>query len=95
MEFYGNFGVPGVVIGFFIFGALIGGLDLCSGIHLHATAWFPFMMTFLVGISCLNVSGSLVEITAGAAASMVVAIIAKRILSKKTAESEQLVEAPA
>jgi hypothetical protein len=83
------------VIGFLVLGALVAGLDLCSGIHLNASAWFPFMMTFLVGISCLNVSGSLVEITAGAAASVVVAFAVKRILGKRTVEPEGLVEAPA
>jgi hypothetical protein len=78
LEFYGNFGTKGVVIGFFFLGALIGALDLCAGIHLRLGNWAIFTSFFLVGISCLNVSGSLVEVTAGAMASVVVGVWVRR-----------------
>jgi hypothetical protein len=78
LEFYGNFGSPAVWIGFFCLGALIGGLDLCGGIYLRLGNWPMFTTFFLVGIACLNVSGSLVEITAGAMASLVVAAMIRR-----------------
>ena len=78
LEFYGNFGTTGVLIGFFVLGALISALDFCAGVYLRLGNWTMFTCFFLVGISCLNVSGSLVEITAGAMASVVVAVLIRR-----------------
>jgi hypothetical protein len=78
LEFYGNFGTPAVWIGFFFLGTLIGALDFCAGIYLRLGNWPMFTSFFLVGIACLNVSGSLVEITAGAAASVVVGALIRR-----------------
>ena len=53
-----------------------------------------FTCCFLVGISCLNVSGSLVEITAGAMASLVVGIVIRR-REKSPLQVAQPVEAAA
>jgi hypothetical protein len=78
LEFYGNFGTTGVLVGFFVLGILISGLDFCAGVYLRLGNWTMFTCFFLVGISCLNVSGSLVEITAGAMASVVVAVVVRR-----------------
>ena len=72
LEFYGNFGTKGVLIGFFFLGAVIGALDFCAGVHLRLGNWAMFTSFFLVGISFLNVGGSLVEVTAGSMASLVV-----------------------
>lgn len=82
LEFYGNFGTTGVLIGFFVLGTIIRGLDYCAGVQLQAGNWVKFMAVFLLGMSCLNVSGSLVETTAAAAASVVVAKAMRRILNR-------------
>jgi hypothetical protein len=79
LEFYGNFGTTGVLIGFFFLGALVGALDFCAGTHLQLGNWSMFTSFFLVGISCLNVSGSLVEVSAAAMASLAVAMVVRRI----------------
>jgi len=94
LEFYGNFGTKGVVLGFFFLGALIGALDFCAGVHLRLGNWTMFTFFFLVGISCLNVSGSLVEITAGAMASLVVATVVRR-RERKLSSTAEPVEATA
>jgi hypothetical protein len=83
LEFYGNFGTTGVVLGLFFFGALVGALDFCAGAHLRLGNWAMFTSFFLVGISCLNVSGSLVEVTSGAMASVAVAALVRRIERKR------------
>jgi hypothetical protein len=92
LEFYGNFGTRGVLLGFFFFGALVGALDYCAGVGLRLGNWSMFTSFFLVGISCLNVSGSLVEITAGALAAAVVAYVIRRMDRK---ERRQWQAAPA
>jgi len=78
LEFYGNFGTKGVALGFLILGALVGALDFCAGLHLRLGNWAMFATFFLVGISCLNVSGSLVEVTAAAMASLAVTTVVRR-----------------
>jgi hypothetical protein len=88
LEFYGNFGTKGVLVGFFFFGALIGALDYCAGVHLRMGNWALFQSFFLVGISCLNVSGSLVEITAGAMAAVAVSLVVVRIESRSARRLE-------
>jgi len=94
LEFYGNFGTKGVIIGFFFLGALIGALDFCAGLHLRLGNWALFTSFFLVGISCLNVSGSLVEISAGAMASLVVTVWIRRD-GRKSSQQLQPIEAAA
>lgn len=83
LEFYGNFGTKGVLFGFFFFGALIGALDYCAGVALRLGNWAQFTFFFLIGIACLNVGGSLVEITAGAVASGVVGGLVRRMERKE------------
>lgn len=95
LEFYGNFGTKGVLIGFFVLGMLVSALDLCAGIYLRLGNWTMFTTFFLVGISCLNVSGSLVEITAGAMASLVVGNIVRRREASALLQAPQPVEASA
>jgi hypothetical protein len=79
LEFYGNFGTWGVVVGFVFLGMLIRGLDICAGTALWNASWGQLALFYLIGISCLNVGGSLVEVSAGSAASFVVAAVVRRI----------------
>jgi nitrate reductase NapE component len=79
LEFYGNFGTAGVVVGFFILGIVIRALDICAGTALWNARWGQFALFYLIGISSLNVAGSLVEVSAGSAASFVVATAVRKI----------------
>jgi hypothetical protein len=94
LEFYGNFGTKGVILEFFFFGVLISALDFCAGVHLRLGNWALFTSFFLVGISCLNVSGSLVEVTMGAMASVAVGAAVRRI-ERRSARALQPIAAAA
>jgi hypothetical protein len=82
MEFYVNFGTPGVVIGFALIGLLLGLLDIAATHRLTAHNLHGFVLWFLPGISLLQVGGSLVEMTSSAAASVFVAVLANKYLDR-------------
>jgi hypothetical protein len=73
LEFYANFSTMGVVIGFFCLGMLLGALDRHCASCLELGRWPEFAMWFLIGISCLQVGGSLIEVSSSAIASFVCA----------------------
>jgi len=81
MEFYINFGTPGVIIGFLMIGVLIRVLDTIAALRLRDGDWQGFMSWFLPSISLLNVGGSLVEVFGTAAASMVLVTIVNKSLA--------------
>jgi hypothetical protein len=80
LEFYLNFGTPGVVIGFIIMGVFITALDWQAAERLARSDLRGFVLWFLPGIALLQVGGQLVEITVSAAASLVVAVLVNRYL---------------
>ena len=80
MEFYLNFGTPGVVIGFIIMGVLVTAFDWQAAERLARNDLHGFVLWFLPGIAFLQVGGQLVEITASAAASLIVALFVNRLL---------------
>jgi len=73
MEFYINFGIPGVVFGFLILGWLIGTLDLRAAAAERRGDFGSTIIFFLPTVAMIDPSGSLVEITGGAAAALVAA----------------------
>jgi hypothetical protein len=80
MEFYLNFGTPGVIIGFIIMGVLVTAFDWQAAERLARNDLHGFVLWFLPGIAFLQVGGQLVEITASAAASLIVALFVNRFL---------------
>jgi hypothetical protein len=82
LEFYANFGTTGVVIGFAIMGLLITALDLQAADRLARSNLQGFVLWFLPGIALLQVGGQLVELTASAAASVIVALLANKYLDR-------------
>jgi hypothetical protein len=91
LELYGNFGAAAVWIGFLILGCVLTFIDVIAGVHLHSDNWYEFVPWFLVGIALLNVSGSFVECTAGAVASVVLATAVNKLLrstARRTAEPD-------
>lgn len=79
-EFYINFGTLGVVIGFLIFGVLITLVDAVATRQLQSQNWQGFVMWYLVGMSCLQVGGSLVEVSGSAGASLASALLLNRLI---------------
>jgi hypothetical protein len=88
LEFYGNFGTLGVVIGFLVMGTLITVLDWQAGECLSRSDLHGFVLWFLPGISLLQVGGQLVELTACAGASVIVAIGVNRYLDRLQTRQE-------
>jgi hypothetical protein len=82
MEFYVNFATFGVIVGFMLMGVLVTVLDTAAAERLAANDLHGFVLWYLPGISLLQVGGSLVEVTASAAASLVVALIANKYLDR-------------
>jgi hypothetical protein len=80
MEFYINFGTPGVVLGFLVLGVVVTALDQAAGVRLRRGDWKGFALWFLPGLSMLQVGGSLVELTSSAAAAVIAALIVNRLL---------------
>ncbi len=77
MEFYINFGVTGVICGFMILGIIVATVDRVAGERLAEGNWHGFAFWFASGLSFLQVGGQLVEVTAGAAAAMLLAVLIK------------------
>jgi hypothetical protein len=82
MEFYVNFGTAGVIVGFMIFGLILTTLDVLATERLASGDLHGFVLFYLPGLSFLPVVGQLTEITASAAASLVVALLVNRVLDK-------------
>jgi len=81
MEFYINFGTPGVIVGFLILGIVIRIVDVMAAFQLHRGNWQGFMSWFLPTMALLNVGGSLVELFGTMAASTVLVFIVNKILT--------------
>jgi hypothetical protein len=73
MEFQINFGVPGVVIGFFVLGWLIGALDLRAAVAEARGDLGGVILFFLLAVALIDPEGSLVEMFSGSAAALVAA----------------------
>jgi hypothetical protein len=71
MEFQINFGIPGVAIGFFVLGWLIGTLDFKVAVAERRGDLGGAILFFLPGIALIQPNGSIVEMTGGAAAALV------------------------
>lgn len=82
LEFYANFGTIGVIIGFAIMGLLVTAFDLQAADRLAHADLQGFVLWYLPGIALLQVGGQLVEITAAAAASLVVVLLVNRYLDR-------------
>jgi hypothetical protein len=80
LEFYINFGTPGVVVGFLVIGALIGALDRSAGRSLAGGHIDAFTYRYMPALSLMNVGGSLVELTSSAAAAIAMVLLLNRLL---------------
>lgn len=84
MELHVNFGTPGVVLGFMVFGAIVGLVDRRAAKHLVQGDISSFALWYMPGLSLLQVGGSLAEVTATAAASSALVVIVNRLRRPET-----------
>jgi hypothetical protein len=82
MEFYINFGTAGVVGGFMILGILVTALDVLALERLENVDLNGFVLFYLPGLAFIQIGGQLVEVTAGAAASLAVAFMVNKYLQR-------------
>jgi hypothetical protein len=75
MEFYVNFGLPGVFGGFILLGVVVLVFDERAGAHLRNGDVRTACLWYLPGISLLQVGGSLVDVTATMAAGFAGALL--------------------
>ena len=73
MEFYINFGIPGVVVGFLGLGWVLGTLDLGAAVAERRADFKSLIMFFLPSVAMIDPNGSIVEITGGASAALLAA----------------------
>lgn len=74
MEFQINFGIPGLIIGFFLLGWFIGTLDLKAAVAEGRGELGTVILFFLPGVALIQPNGSLVELFSGSAAALVAAV---------------------
>lgn len=80
LEFYINFGTAGVVLGFLLLGAIITTVDVVARRQLLAGDQQGFVFWFVTGMSMLQPYGSLVEVSASVAGSLIIVTIINRYL---------------
>ena len=83
MEFHINYGTTGVVIGFMLMGMIITVIDITAWRRLLTGNPFSFVLLYLVGISFLQVAGSLVEVAGTAAASVVLGLTVNTFMKSR------------
>jgi len=75
MEFYINFGIPGVIGGFLILGFAIGALDRRAVIALRSGDPGASLVFFLPCVALIQPIGSMVELSGGVAAALAAAFL--------------------
>lgn len=71
MEFYVNWGMPSVVIGFFLYGLVMRFFDMSSAFYLHTGDYWTFTRYMLPALCMLQCGGILTEIVGSIAAAYV------------------------
>jgi hypothetical protein len=80
LEFYINFGSIGVFIGFLVFGAIVQSFDMLAGRKLVSNDWVSFIVWFLPGLGFIQPGGSLVEVVATVASSIILGYILRKFV---------------
>lgn len=79
MEFYINFGSTGVFLGFIVYGIILRVIDISAGKKLINGNWVGFTSWFLPGLGLIQPGGSLVEVVATTAASIVLVYLINKV----------------
>ena len=78
MEFYINFGIIGVIIGFLLMGTVITILDTWAAQRIWAGDWLQFAVWYLPGVALMQVGGSLVDVFSSGGAAIVAILVVNR-----------------
>ena len=78
LEWYVNFGTPGVFFGMMGLGLLIGYIDRMAARTLYSGDATSFVVWWLPGLSLLQVGGSLVEAVGSASAGLLIALFIRK-----------------
>jgi hypothetical protein len=78
MEFFINFRLAGVIVGFLLLGTLIGMFDTWAAERLWQGDWMRFAMWFLAGLGFIQAGGSLVEVMSTVAAGLLAAVLVNK-----------------
>jgi len=84
-EFYINYGDAGIVVGYLLFGIVVGYLDVRSANALQRRRWLGFAQWFLPGLMFLKVMGPLHELSVRLVAAFVLAYVLKHVLGDRLA----------
>ncbi len=90
MEFQINFGIPGVVIGFFLLGWLIGTLDRKAAIAEGRGDLGGVTLFFLPCVALIQPNGSLVDLLGGSAAAFVGALVWNQVWKRFAKKSSTI-----
>lgn len=80
MEWYVNFATPGVVAWLLAVGAILRIVDLRAGRYLRNGNLQAFSIWYLPSLALLNISGSMVELSASLASGVVVGLFVNRVV---------------
>ncbi len=80
LEFYLNFGSPGVFIGFLFLGTIIRLIDIIAAHYLSCGNYWKFLAYFVPGLGLLQPGGSLSEIFVTSASGLIIVLIVKLVL---------------
>jgi hypothetical protein len=83
LEFYANFGVTGVFLGFLVFGIALRQLDVRAVSHLRSGDYFDYVRFHLMGVCAMQPGGVLAEIVASCAAAWLLMICARYYLKSR------------
>jgi hypothetical protein len=90
MEFQINFGIPGLIIGFFLLGFVLRALDRRAAASLRRANFGSAITSFLPAIALIQPNGSLVELTSGSAAALAAALGWKWLWRRWSARTARL-----
>jgi len=93
MEFYINFGISSLVIGFIILGGMLGWLDRNTAAKVRNGKWGQSLLYFLPGVALIQPGGSVVELVGGAVIAFISAslwLLVWLYLEKGTSDSGSL-----
>ncbi len=92
MEFYVNFGWLGIAAGFFLFGLGLRYIDVQVSTSILTQRWSNAGLWFAVGLSAIQSSGQLIEVTSSMSAAAVFGLLAMKI-SKYSARRRRAIPA--